>query len=803
MMTGVVLAWARLELRRRRRALLVLALLVALSTGTVLAAVAGASRADTALDRLRVQTLPATLAVLPNQPGFDWDAVRALPGVAAVGRIVISSFRLDGIPDSAAVDNGPGDRALMSTVERPVVLAGRLTDPDRADEAVVSPRFVQSSGLGVGDVVDLRLYTPQQVDDHFTTGADPLTADGPVVPTTIVGVVRSPWFTDRPDGTGWFQPSAGLLGRYPANLLGDQGLASVNAVVRLDDESPAGIEAFRADLARVSGRSDIELFDRTATAAKTRETVRFESVALLLFGLAALAAALVLVGQAVARYVAAAVADLGPLRAVGMDRRTALGAALAPALAAGTTGVLAGIGLAVAASPLFPVGTAAGLEPAPGRAVDPLVLGLGGLVLLALLVAGAGRVGFGALRAAGQGSGRRSAVAGAAARLGLGVPVLVGLRFALEPGRGAGALPVRPALVGAVVGVLGVLAAGVFSTAVAEAAANPERFGQTQRVESLVGSAGEDFADVGSGVAVIARDPDVASVADAPSGVIDAGTGPVTVFGYGWRGREPFPTVLLDGRMPTRPDEIVLGPTVARALGVGLGERVPATGNRGRAELTVSGIGFVPVASHNNYDDGAWMTPEGFAALIDGFKFHAVYVALYPGADPEVVAGRLGDSVGSALGIGPVLFDVTAPTVESVQLRNVEALPLVLGAFLAVLAVGAVGHALATAVRRRRHDIAVLRALGMTRRQTRAVIITQATALAVIGLVFGAPLGLALGRVLWQVVADITPLQYAAPAALLAVLLTVPIAVVVANALAAWPGRRAARLRIATVLRAE
>jgi hypothetical protein len=37
---------------------------------------------------------------------------------------------------------------------------------------------------------------------------------------------------------------------------------------------------------------------------------------------------------------------------------------------------------------------------------------------------------------------------------------------------------------------------------------------------------------------------------------------------------------------------------------------------------------------------------------------------------------------------------------------------LALSAFLALLAIGAVGHALSIAVRRRRHELAVLRALG-------------------------------------------------------------------------------------------
>jgi ABC-type lipoprotein release transport system permease subunit len=110
---------------------------------------------------------------------------------------------------------------------------------------------------------------------------------------------------------------------------------------------------------------------------------------------------------------------------------------------------------------------------------------------------------------------------------------------------------------------------------------------------------------------------------------------------------------------------------------------------------------------------------------------------------------------------------------------------------------------LTTAVRRRRHDLAVLRALGMTPRQSRAVILTQSSVLAVVGLVFGVPLGVAAGRTLWRVVADYTPLQYVPPVALWTLLLVVPLTLLIAALLAAWPGHRAARLPIGVVLRAE
>jgi hypothetical protein len=55
----------------------------------------------------------------------------------------------------------------------------------------------------------------------------------------------------------------------------------------------------------------------------------------------------------------------------------------------------------------------------------------------------------------------------------------------------------------------------------------------------------------------------------------------------------------------------------------------------------------------------------------------------------------------------------------------------------------------------------------------------------------------------WRVVADYTPLQYVPPLALWALLLVGPMALLVANSLAAWPGHQAARLHVGQVLRAE
>ena len=138
-----------------------------------------------------------------------------------------------------------------------------------------------------------------------------------------------------------------------------------------------------------------------------------------------------------------------------------------------------------------------------------------------------------------------------------------------------------------------------------------------------------------------------------------------------------------------------------------------------------------------------------------------------------------------------------------VDLGHLATMPLVLAVFFGLLACATVAHALVTTVRRRRHDLAVLRSVGFTRRQSRIAIAWQATLLAVAGIVVGVPLGLITGRVIWRLVAEDFPVAYVPPVEAIAVLVVVPVALVVAQALAAGPAHAATRIRPAETLRAE
>jgi hypothetical protein len=384
---------------------------------------------------------------------------------------------------------------------------------------------------------------------------------------------------------------------------------------------------------------------------------------------------------------------------------------------------------------------------------------------------------------------------------------VIGSRFALEPGRGRSAVPVLPAIAGEVAGVLGVLAAFTFSAGVSDAAANLARFGQTWQLDAFLGLSGHDFGPAGQALRAVAADPDVTGVDDARIGGAQSGQVSVESFTYDPVAGKHVPVVLSGGRMPAAADEIVLAPTTARELHAAIGSTVRLAGGTVPRAMSVTGIGFVPEGPHNYYSDGGWLTPAGYDRIFrgahSGFKFHVAAVALRPGADVQAAARRLTARAAAVKGGRAFPFTPVPPISQVQMIRDVAVLPLALSAFLAVLAVGAVGHALSIAVRRRRRELAVLRALGLTRRQTRLVIVTQATLLAVIGLAFGIPLGVALGRALWRAATDMLPLAYYPPLAFWALLLIGPAAVVAANLLAAWPGQRAARLRTSQILRTE
>ncbi|MGZ4208701.1 MAG: ABC transporter permease, partial [Actinomycetota bacterium] len=134
---------------------------------------------------------------------------------------------------------------------------------------------------------------------------------------------------------------------------------------------------------------------------------------------------------------------------------------------------------------------------------------------------------------------------------------------------------------------------------------------------------------------------------------------------------------------------------------------------------------------------------------------------------------------------------------------RVKALPFVLAALLALLSATTLAHALVTAIRRRRRDLAILKTLGFVRGQVRRAVAWQAGSLAVVAMLVAVPLGVVVGRALWNLLATQLGIRPEPVTPLPTVLLTIPATILLAVAIAVLPARAAARTKPAIVLRAE
>jgi predicted lysophospholipase L1 biosynthesis ABC-type transport system permease subunit len=112
------------------------------------------------------------------------------------------------------------------------------------------------------------------------------------------------------------------------------------------------------------------------------------------------------------------------------------------------------------------------------------------------------------------------------------------------------------------------------------------------------------------------------------------------------------------------------------------------------------------------------------------------------------------------------------------------------------------GQFVVASARRRRRDFAIMKVLGLLRRQLSAITVWQVTTLTGLALLVGLPLGVAGGHWAWVLFADGVGLS---PDAITptSVLWIIPVTIAAANIVALRPGQLISRLSPAAVLRAE
>ena len=381
-------------------------------------------------------------------------------------------------------------------------------------------------------------------------------------------------------------------------------------------------------------------------------------------------------------------------------------------------------------------------------------------------------------------------------RAGLPPSAAAGVRLATLPGRGRTAAPVRSAVLGTVFSVAALTIAIVFGASLDRLFSTPRLYGWNWDVE--VGNAfAEDLRDV---VVPILTDSEwVGGFSTVAAAEVDVGGVRTPAYGIDTIEGSVAPPVV-EGRLPERADEALVGGRTLRRIGAGVGDVVELEVAGITESVTVVGRGVLPVLG--TFDaggpgDGVVLTIDGVRALVPGAQENVFIVEYAAGVDPDAAYAGLTEEVETG---APALPE--AP-VEVADFGQVDNMPAVLSGLLALMGVASVAHALLTTVRRRRRDLAILKTLGFVGRQVRLTVAWQASTMMLIALVLGIPLGLAAGRWAWHLFATSLGIVPESSIPILAFVILVPAALLVANLIAAGPAWAAARTRPSVALRSE
>ena len=349
------------EFRRRWRSWLVLAVLIAVVGGLVLAAAAAGRRTATAFPRF-VTAHGFDVYIYNNQPA---PGLARLPGVASVTTIGNPASGQPTCDCTHAIDapnfyiNEVSPTALRRVVK---LVAGRMPTQSSQDEVLASFNLQQNNGVHIGSVIHAPLYASSQVQ-ALASGAN-ASPSGPTVAFHVVGIEAAE--LEFPSGQA---PEYDLFTTQAFAHAENQRLA-VAAVylVRLRHGT--------ADLPRFAAAANrlhlVYVSNQDTAAAAVAGSIHPQAVGWWVLAVLAALAGLAVIGQALGRQSVVESEEYRTLSALGLPRRqlVVLGSAwnLVVALAGGAGAVV----VAYSLSPLTPVGEARLAEPSTGLAFDPL-----------------------------------------------------------------------------------------------------------------------------------------------------------------------------------------------------------------------------------------------------------------------------------------------------------------------------------------------------------------------------------------------------------------------------------------------
>lgn len=763
---GSVVQVLRAEARRRYASWLALAALVALVGGTVLAGSAAARRTEAAVpdylsrygyDSILFSTTPTVIPQVARLAGVD----AVVPGPFYANGFV----RADGM----LVPPGPTfvfGLSAKSEADVAKLTAGRL--PRAASEIAIGYAMQQAFHLHLGSTVSVPFYAPRQAQEYFDSNGTP-TPHGPRERFRVVGIAASA--VDFPTSV---QSYTIYVDSAFESTVGSHVVTGVIAYVRLRGGA-AAIPRFQAAVNRLhvpsGGFAGIEPADAQISAIES--SIHPQAVGWWIFAALAALAGIALIGQALSRQSLVARTIHPALSALGFRPVQLLVLGVARAAAIAVLGCVGALALATALSPLTPVGEARVANLTNGLAVDPTVFVVGGAAIVVVVVV------LGALPAWRDAQTARlrrqdekaigrtgSRLAAQAARVGAPVPAVVGIRHALERGRGRQSVPVAAALVGTVAAVSALVATSVFGSSLTTLLATPRLYGQDFQL--VLGSIPGSL--VGPMASAAAKEPGVAEVTYAFTNKFVSVNGVAVESTLAASAKGPWVFSVVSGRDPRGTHEIALGSDTLRQAHASVGSDVTVslisgTGKAMTGRFRVVGtMAFPPdISNGGGLGVGAVVPLAGAFALACGSPpvgncALTVHSKLYSpensawGMAVRVVPGPRGRAAIATLerrDAGFVNSVVTVPT-DLVNFGQAVNFPLLLGITLGVFGAATLAHLLLASAARRRREYALLKVMGFLRRQVRSAVRWQATTVCCIGIAIGVPVGIAAGGAVWH-----------------------------------------------------
>lgn len=781
----------RLALRRQWRTALMVGVLVGVWVGVALALGAGARRMQTVVARnlaasraSDVQANPSTPIIFSGSP-ISASRLLRLRTVSAAADFLNVSLLWVRSPAGVTEQTGQfsplvsDDPRFGTTVERLLIRSGHAPRPDRPNEIAISDAFANKLHVRVGQVLTALAVSARTFVAIFAGRAEPAPGSplAHLIRLRIAGITAADPVADYLPQPNIYL-SRSFLSAYPASWVG--GLLRAVLVRLRGGQRNAG--AFEAAFRRLPGGDSTVLWPSYQISDRTAHGLQVEGDALELLAVAMLLAGTLALGQFLARMIAEDGDQIRVMRALGLGPRRVAMVALAPAAVATAVSVLCALTVEGATSRWMEFGAARSLEPRPPTGLDLAfsLFGVGLVVIVSVLVSVV------AVRAALHGR-QVISLHTSSARPRLALTLLwptfaAGGRLALAPGRlqAPAATRLRLLALGLVIMMLAVAAS--LASSITHLLATPSLYGRDFNV--LAATTGSP-AMVGRVSA--SRSVRAVSAVEESSALIDGQVAPLAAL---WKVKGSIPLEMLSGHPPQGPDQIVLGTATMRSLHTAVGDTIRVVGSSGGYPMTVVGRAVLPTVGGPtglmDAADGALVDAAGGRRLLGPLAPDRILLE----ASPHAVSAFLANPV----------FGPPQPVPERKDFESLRPITLWGTLVCAIAGVLLLAFALSSATRRREPELALLKTFGFEPRQIIATVGAAAVWTVGLGLI-GLPIGLALGRLVWNVIATrdgviaVTTTPWSGAA------LLVPAALLVGIILSIFPGIGATRRATASQLR--